>query len=98
MSVCCLALSHRGTILASGSTDTKVKLWKMDIYAEMHDLSGEGGFVNALDFSIDDVYLYTGSNDGRCHSYIVLYMAKILQFIILNAIIIIKYFMSKHIT
>jgi WD40 repeat protein len=65
MAVYCLALSHSGTILASGSYDSTTRLWNLDSYEELFVLQGEGGFVNALDFSADDQRLYTGSNDGQ---------------------------------
>ena len=71
MSVYCLALSHSGTILASGSYDSTTRLWNMDSYEELFVLQGNGGFVNALDFSADDRRLFTGSNDGKsCKSVI----------------------------
>ena len=65
MAVYCLALSHSGTILASGSYDTTTVLWNMDSYKQLLVLCGEGGYVNALDFSSDDQRLFTGSNDGK---------------------------------
>lgn len=63
--VYCLALSHCGTILASGSYDCTARLWNMDSYDELFVLQADGGFVNALDFSADDKRLFTGSNDGQ---------------------------------
>jgi WD40 repeat protein len=65
MAVYCLALSHSGTILASGSYDTTTVLWNMDSYEKRFVLRGKGGYVNALDFSADDKRLFTGSNDGK---------------------------------
>ena len=65
MAVYCLALSHCGTILASGSYDSTARLWNMDSYALLFVLQADGGFVNALDFSADDKRLFTGSNDGQ---------------------------------
>ncbi len=64
MAVYCLALSHNGTILASGSYDSSTRLWNIDSYEQLFVLQGDGGFVNALDFSADDQYLFSGSNDG----------------------------------
>ena len=66
MAVYCLALSHGGTILASGSFDSTARLWNMDDFKLMFELRGNGGYVNALDFSADDQRLFTGSNDGEC--------------------------------
>ena len=65
MAVYCSALSHNGEILASGSYDTTTVLWNMDCYKQLLVLRGEGGYVNALDFSSDDQRLFTGSNDGK---------------------------------
>ncbi len=64
MSVYCLASSHNGTILASGSTDSSTRLWNLDSYEQLFVLQGHGGIVNALDFSADDQRLFSGSNDG----------------------------------
>ncbi|XP_046844013.1 uncharacterized WD repeat-containing protein alr2800-like isoform X2 [Xenia sp. Carnegie-2017] len=65
MAVYCLALSHCGTKLASGSYDSTTRLWNLDTYKLLFTMEAEGGFVNALDFSIDDKRLFTGSNDGN---------------------------------
>ena len=65
MAVYCLALSHGRTILASGSYDTTVRIWNLDSYEELLKLEGGGGYVNALDFSVDDERLFSGSNDGK---------------------------------
>ncbi len=65
MAVYCLALSHSGIVLASGSYDSTTILWNMDTYEQLFVLHGEGGYVNALDFSADDQRLFTGSNDGK---------------------------------
>ncbi len=64
MAVYCLALSHNGTILASGSYDSSTRLWNLDSYEQLFVLQGGGGIVNALDFSADDERLFSGSNDG----------------------------------
>ncbi|XP_046845637.1 apoptotic protease-activating factor 1-like [Xenia sp. Carnegie-2017] len=65
MEVYCLALSHCGTKLASGSYDSTTRLWNLDTYKLLFIMEAEGGFVNALDFSIDDKRLFSGSNDGN---------------------------------
>ncbi|XP_028393317.1 apoptotic protease-activating factor 1-like isoform X2 [Dendronephthya gigantea] len=70
MAVYCLALSHSGTILASGSYDSTARLWNLDSYDLLFELqAGEGGYVNALDFSEDDKRLFTGSNDGNLREW-----------------------------
>ncbi len=60
----CLALSHIGTILASGSQDCTAILWNMENYEQLFVLQGED-FVCGLDFSADDDRLFTGSWDGK---------------------------------
>ena len=61
----CLALSHIGTTLASGSQDHTAILWNMETgYEQLFVLQGESD-VNGLDFSADDERLFTGSTDGK---------------------------------
>ncbi len=60
----CLALSHIGTILASGSWDHTAILWNMKSYEQLFVLQVESS-VNGLDFSADDDRLFTGSWDGK---------------------------------
>ena len=37
----------------------------MDSFEQLFVLQGDGGYVNALDFSADDHRLFSGSNDGK---------------------------------
>ena len=60
----CLALSHIGTILASGSWDSTAILWNMKNYEQLFVLQGERR-VLGLDFSADDERLFTGSSYGK---------------------------------
>ena len=60
----CLALSHIGTILASGSEDNTAILWNMKSYEQLFVLQVERN-VDGLDFSADDDRLFTGSWDGK---------------------------------
>ncbi len=60
----CLALSHIGTILASGSWHNTTRLWDMKSYEQLFVLQGESD-VHGLDFSADDERLFTGSGDGK---------------------------------
>ena len=62
--MCCLALSHIGTILASGSWDNTAILWNMENYEPLFVLQGEST-VYGLDFSADDDRLFTGSKNGK---------------------------------
>ena len=59
-----LALSHKGTILASGSWDNTARLWNMESYEPLFVLHVES-VVLGLDFSADDDRLFTGSSDGK---------------------------------
>ena len=56
----CLALSHSKTILASSSYGQTI-LWEMNTYEQRFVLPTG----RAVDFSIDDRRLYTGSHDGK---------------------------------
>ena len=60
----CLALSHIGTILASGSYDKTARVWNMESYEPLFVLQEESS-VYGLDFSADDDRLFTGSWDGK---------------------------------
>ena len=60
----CLALSHIGTILASGSDDKTARLWNMESYEQLFVLQEEN-LVSGLDFSADDERLFTGSYYGK---------------------------------
>ncbi len=61
----CLALSHNGSILASGSLDYTAILWNMETgYEQLFVLQAES-HVYGLDFSADDERLFTGSGDGK---------------------------------
>ncbi len=60
----CLALSHIGTTLASGSWDKTARVWNMESYEQLFVLQGESA-VLGLDFSADDDRLFTGSLDGK---------------------------------
>ena len=60
----CLALSHIGTILASGSSDNTAILWNMENDEPLFVLQEESS-VHGLDFSADDERLFTGSKNGK---------------------------------
>ena len=56
----CLALSHSKTTLASSSFGQTI-LWDMNTYEQRFVLPES----SAVDFSVDDRRLYTGSRDGK---------------------------------
>jgi WD40 repeat protein len=60
-----LALSHSQRHLASGSTVNTARLWDVVTFEQLNVLQVEGDDVGALDFSIDDQRLFTGSDDGK---------------------------------
>ena len=60
----CLALSHIGTILASGSWDNTAILWNIESYGQLFVLQVESD-VWGLDFSANDDRLFTGSLGGK---------------------------------
>ena len=62
--VTCLALTKSGTMLASGSWDKTTILWNMTSYESIHVLQGQS-WVTAVDFSVDDDRVFTGSDDGK---------------------------------
>ncbi len=59
-----VAFSPDGLILASGSEDSTVRLWRMPDGALLHTLEGHANDVNCLDFSPDGETLASGSMDA----------------------------------
>jgi COMPASS component SWD3 len=59
----CLAYSPDGGILASGSDDKTVKLWRLDSGCEYRTLTGHEDWVRAVAFSADGRTLASGSWD-----------------------------------
>ena len=51
-------------MLASGSWDETTILWNMTSYESIHVLQGQGE-ITAVDFSVDDDRVFTGSDDGK---------------------------------
>src|SRR6266567_6049194 len=58
-----LAFTADGSILASGSRDSTVKLWDTKTGHELRTLRGHSKVVNALAFSFDGRWLASGSRD-----------------------------------
>jgi WD40 repeat protein/DNA-binding SARP family transcriptional activator len=59
-----LAFSRDGTLLASGSVDTVVRIWEVESGRELHALTGFKGMVYGLDFDLAGQRLAAGSWDG----------------------------------
>jgi WD40 repeat protein len=58
-----MALSPDCKLFASGSYDSKVRLWDLHSLTEILVLKGHLHYVNALAFSPDSKILASGSND-----------------------------------
>ncbi|MEH2438341.1 MAG: serine/threonine protein kinase, partial [Nostoc sp.] len=62
-SICSIAFSPDGKILASGSYDKTIKLWNVGTAREIYTLKGHSSYVNSVAFSPDDKILASGSYD-----------------------------------
>ena len=59
----CLAVAPDSKLIASGSADNTVRLWKFDDLKPAGELLGHTDWVRALDFSPDGLTLASGSHD-----------------------------------
>mmetsp|Transcript_22863 Transcript_22863/g.53352 ORF Transcript_22863/g.53352 Transcript_22863/m.53352 type:complete len:637 (-) Transcript_22863:100-2010(-) len=60
----CLAISHDGTLFATGGTDQLVKLWHFATGSLILDGVGHSGTVTGVVFSHDDKQLVSAGEDG----------------------------------
>jgi WD40 repeat protein/uncharacterized caspase-like protein len=60
-----IAYSPDGLLLASGSSDSTIKLWDVALGRELRTLTGHQGAVKAVAFSPNGERLASGGNDGR---------------------------------
>eukprot|EP00698_Gefionella_okellyi_P019170 TRINITY_DN5839_c0_g1_i1.p1 TRINITY_DN5839_c0_g1~~TRINITY_DN5839_c0_g1_i1.p1 ORF type:complete len:542 (-),score=107.05 TRINITY_DN5839_c0_g1_i1:118-1743(-) len=60
--------SHNGTMLASCGRDCNVIIWEVQgqQLVQLHMLQGHENAVSLVQWSPDDAYLLSGSNDSRC--------------------------------
>jgi hypothetical protein len=58
-----VAFSPNGTLLATGSDDTTIKLWRVSDGAFVRTLAGHTSSVNSIAFSPDGTLLVLGSSD-----------------------------------
>ena len=65
----CVAYSPEGGVLASGSTDNTMKLWRTTKEEEPLSIYEHGGDVNSIAFSPNDTYIASGDDDGKMLLY-----------------------------
>ncbi|XP_011640599.1 prolactin regulatory element-binding protein [Pogonomyrmex barbatus] len=58
-------VSLQGTIMATGGTDGRVRLWKFPQLHKLHDLDAHGKEIDDLDFSPDGSLLVSIAKDGK---------------------------------
>ena len=69
--VLCMAFDKSGTLLATGSADSSIRLWDIEHGACTHHLKGHRGIVSALLFHphIDRWTLFSGADDGDVRAW-----------------------------
>ncbi|KAF7347511.1 WD40 repeat-like protein [Mycena venus] len=79
--VTCLAISSGGSKLASGSSDTFVRIWDVEIGQCILETAGHSAPVSSVAFSPDGSQLVTGMQDGSMRVWDVQTGLTLLQFI-----------------
>ena len=58
-----VVFNNDGTLLASGSSDTKIKLWNVESRTEIATLKGYSNSIFSVAFNSDGTLLASGSDD-----------------------------------
>lgn len=61
--VTCVAYSPNGSVLATASDDSRIKLWDANHRSELRTLAGHGEGVTGLSFNADGTLLASSSSD-----------------------------------
>jgi WD40 repeat protein len=59
--ITCSAFSHDGLMIATGSIDGTVKIWKTGTDTLLTELKGHKDTITSVSFSTGDSFIYTGS-------------------------------------
>jgi WD40 repeat protein len=65
----CLTLSPDGKLVAAGSGDQTVRIWRVDSGKEVAPLQGHSGIIRGIAFSLQGPHLLSGCGDGTIHCW-----------------------------